>query len=211
YGRLRAVLDQFAAPGAKVLVGTQMIAKGHHFPDVTLVGVVNADLTLHFPDFRAEEHTFAMLVQVAGRSGRGDHPGRVVVQTLSPEARPIAMAAAAEDERFYAEELDRRRELAYPPAGSLVALELSGTDEEKVSVAGRFTAERLTARLSHGERVLGPGPLWRERGRHACRVVVKTAQSGHTLDTLRVWLGANRDRFAERGVRLVPDVDPQWL
>ena len=121
------------------------------------------------------------------------------------------MAAAAEDERFYAEELDRRRELAYPPAGSLVALELSGTNEEKVSVAGRFTAERLTARLSHGERVLGPGPLWRERGRHACRVVVKTAQSGHTLDTLRVWLGANRDRFAERGVRLVPDVDPQRL
>jgi primosomal protein N' (replication factor Y) len=211
YGRLRAVLDQFAAPGPKVLVGTQMIAKGHHFPDVTLVGVVNADLTLHFPDFRAEEHTFAMLVQVAGRSGRGDHPGRVVVQTLSPEARPIAMAAAAEDERFYAEELDRRRELGYPPAGALVALVLSGTNEEKVSVAGRFTAERLAARLSHGESVLGPGPLWRERGRHACRVVVKTAQTGQTLDSLRAWLGANRDRFAERGVRLVPDVDPQWL
>jgi primosomal protein N' (replication factor Y) len=211
YGRLRAVLDQFAASGPKVLVGTQMIAKGHHFPDVTLVGVVNADLTLHFPDFRAEERTFAMIVQVAGRSGRGDHPGRVVVQTLSPEARPIAMAAAAEDERFYAEELDRRRELGYPPAGSLVALELSSTDEEKVSVAGRFTAERLAARLSHGESVLGPGPLWRERGRHACRVVVKTAQTGQTLDSLRAWLGANRDRFAERGVRLVPDVDPQWL
>ena len=211
YGRLRAVLDQFAAPGAKVLVGTQMIAKGHHFPEVTLVGVVNADLTLHFPDFRAEERTFAMLVQVAGRSGRGERPGRVVVQTLSPDARPIAMAAGAQDERFYAEELDRRRELGYPPAGSLVALELSGGDEEKVSVAGRFTAERLSVRLTHGERVLGPGPLWRERGRHACRVVVKTTQTGETLDSLRAWLAANRDRFAERGVRLVPDVDPQWL
>ena len=92
---LSCVLERFAAPGAKVLVGTQMIAKGHHFPEVTLVGVVNADLTLHFPDFRAEERTFAMLVQVGGRSGRGERPGRVLVQTLDPEARPIALAARA--------------------------------------------------------------------------------------------------------------------
>ena len=116
YARLQDVLDRFAEPGPKVLVGTQMIAKGHHFPDVTLVGVVNADLTLHFPDFRAEERTFALLVQVGGRSGRGDRPGRVIVQTLDPEARPIALAAAGEEERFYAEELERRRELGYPPA-----------------------------------------------------------------------------------------------
>jgi primosomal protein N' (replication factor Y) len=211
YGRLRAVLERFAQPGPKVLVGTQMIAKGHHFPDVTLVGVVNADLTLHFPDFRAEERTFAMLVQVGGRSGRGEHPGRVIVQTLSPEARPIALAASGAEERFYAEEMERRRELGYPPAGTLIGLELSGTSEDKVGIAGRFTAERLTARLTHGESVLGPGPLWRERGRHACRIVVKTAETGETLDTLRGWLGANRDRFAARGVRLVPDVDPQWL
>jgi primosomal protein N' (replication factor Y) len=211
YNRLRSALDRFAAPGPKVLVGTQMIAKGHHFPEVTLVGVVNADLTLHFPDFRAEEHTFAMLIQVAGRSGRGERPGRVVVQTLSPDARPIAAAVNREEEEFYAEELERRRELGYPPSGTLIALEVSGTDADKVGVAGRYTAERLAARLRHGEQVLGPGPLWRERGRHACRVVVKTAQSGHTLDSLRVWLAANRDRYAARGVRLVPDVDPQWL
>ena len=211
YGRLRAVLDRFAGPGAKVLVGTQMIAKGHHFPDVTLVGVVNADLTLHFPDFRAEERTFAMLLQVGGRSGRGEHPGRVIVQTLSPEARPIAYAARGEEERFYAEEVERRLDLGYPPATTLVGLELSGTSQRKVEIAGRFTAERLAARLANGEQVMGPGPLWRERGRHACRVVVKSAETGKTLDSLRVWLSQNRDRFAERGVRLVPDVDPQWL
>jgi primosomal protein N' (replication factor Y) len=152
-----------------------------------------------------------MLVQVGGRSGRGARPGRVIVQTLSPEARPIAMAAGGDEERFYAEEMERRRELGYPPAGTLIGLELSGTSQEKVAIAGRFTAERLTARLTHGESVLGPGPLWRERGRHACRVVVKTAETGQTLDTLRGWLHANRDRFAARGVRLVPDVDPQWL
>jgi primosomal protein N' (replication factor Y) len=188
-----------------------MIAKGHHFPDVTLVGVVNADLTLHFPDFRAEERTFAMLLQVGGRSGRGDHPGRVIVQTLSPEARPIAYAAGGEEERFYAEEVERRKELGYPPSSTLIGLEVSGSSEEKVAIAGRFTAERLLAHLRDGEQVLGPSPLWRERGRSACRVVVKTTETGKTLDTLRRWLGANRDRFAEHGVRLVPDVDPQWL
>ena len=119
------MLARFAAPGGKVLVGTQMIAKGHHFPDVTLVGVVNADLTLRFPDFRAEERTFAMLVQVGGRSGRGERPGRVLVQTLDPQARPIALAAAGEHERFYADELARRTALGYPPATTLLAVEVS--------------------------------------------------------------------------------------
>ena len=211
YARLQAILSRFAEPGPKVLVGTQMIAKGHHFPDVTLVGVVNADLTLHFPDFRAEERTFALLVQVGGRSGRGDRPGRVIVQTLDPEARPIALAAAGKEEQFYAEELERRRELSYPPAGFLVGLDLSGASREKVDVAGRFTAERLAARLGDSAQVLGPGPLWRERGRHACRVVIKTSETGKTLDALRSWLAANRDRYAARGVRVVPDVEPQWL
>jgi len=211
YARLQGVLSRFSEPGPKVLVGTQMIAKGHHFPDVTLVGVVNADLTLHFPDFRAEERTFALLIQVGGRSGRGDRPGRVVVQTLDPEARPIAFAAAGKEEEFYAEELERRRELGYPPAGFLVGLDLSGTSREKVEVAGRFTAERLAARLEGAAHVLGPGPLWRERGRHACRLVIKTTETGKTLDALRAWLAANRDRYAARGVRVVPDVEPQWL
>jgi primosomal protein N' (replication factor Y) len=211
YARLQQVLGSFAEPGAKVLVGTQMIAKGHHFPDVTLVGVVNADLTLHFPDFRAEERTFSLLIQVGGRSGRGDRPGRVVVQTLDPEARPIALAAAGKEEEFYAEELGRRRELGYPPAGFLVGLDLSGAARDKVEVAGRYTADRLTAKLGDLAQVLGPGPLWRERGRHACRLVIKTAETGKTLDVLRDWLAANRDRYAARGVRVVPDVEPQWL
>ena len=211
YARLQSVLGRFAEPGPKVLVGTQMIAKGHHFPDVTLVGVANADLTLHFPDFRAEERTFALLLQVGGRSGRGERPGRVIVQTLDPEARPIALAAAGEEERFYAEELERRRELGYPPAGFLVGLDISGASRDKVEVAGRFTAERLAARLGDTAQVLGPGPLWRERGRHACRIVIKTAETGKTLDALRAWLAANRDRYAARGVRVVPDVEPQWL
>ena len=178
YARLQQVLARFQEPGPKVLVGTQMIAKGHHFPDVTLVGVVNADLTLHFPDFRAEERTFALLIQVGGRSGRGDRPGRVIVQTLDPEARPIALAAAGKEEEFYAEELERRRELRYPPAGFLVGLDISSASREKADVAGRFTAERLAARLGGTAQVLGPGPVWRERSRHSCRVVIKLPKQG---------------------------------
>ena len=211
YASLRRVLERFSSPGAKILVGTQMIAKGHHFPEVTLVGVVNADLTLHFPDFRAEERTFAMLVQVGGRSGRGTQPGRAIVQTHSPEARPILLAATGRHEEFYREEVVRRRELGYPPAGALIALELSATVGEKVALAGPFTADRLSVRLGDTAQVLGPGPVWRERSRHACRVVVKTGQIGETLVALREWLAENRDRYAARGVRLVPDVDPQWL
>ena len=138
FARLRAVLTRFGEPGAKVLVGTQMIAKGHHFPDVTLVGVVNADLELRFPDFRAEERTFAMLIQVGGRSGRGPDPGRVLVQTLDPAARPIALAAAHDAEAFYAGELERRRALGYPPATVLVALEVTSGDADKAVKGAGF-------------------------------------------------------------------------
>jgi primosomal protein N' (replication factor Y) len=211
YTRLREVLDRFAEPGAKVLVGTQMIAKGHHFPDVTLVGVVNADLELRFPDFRAEERTFAMLVQVGGRSGRGPEPGRVLVQTLNPQARPIALAAAQDSENFYADELERRRALGYPPARVLVALEVSSGDADKAAKGAAFMAQRLRATLRCGEEVMGPGPIGRERGRSSARVVIKSTEVGKTLGVVRDTVARYRDRFAERGARLAVDVEPQWL
>lgn len=211
HARLRAVLDGFARPGPAVLVGTQMIAKGHHFPEVTLVGVVSADLTLHFPDFRAEERTFAMLVQVGGRSGRGPAGGRVIVQTLDPEARPIALAASGEWERFYAEELERRRALGYPPATHLVGLEVSSASAEKTEKGGLYVARKLGGLLGEGVQVLGPGPLWRERDRSACRVLLKTTELARTLAALGPWVADYAERFSARGARLVADVDPQWL
>jgi primosomal protein N' (replication factor Y) len=211
YSRLSSVLERFAAPGGKVLVGTQMIAKGHHFPDVTLVGVVNADLTLRFPDFRAEERTFAMLVQVGGRSGRGEHPGRVLVQTLDPEARPIALAAAGEHERFYRDEVARREALDYPPASTLLAVEVSSATADKAAAGAAFVAARLSGALRHDERVIGPGPLSRERARYVARVVVKSAEIQATLPVMRELLARYGARFARRGARLVVDVEPQWL
>jgi len=209
YRRLRAVLAAFARPGPSVLVGTQMIAKGHHFPEVTLVGVVDADLTLRFPDFRAEERTFAMLIQVGGRSGRGPRAGRVLVQTLSPAARPIALAAAGDQERFYAEEVEARAALGYPPATSLVALELSSPARDKAEKGSAFVAEKVALLLARAAEVLGPGPVYRERGRHTARVLVKTTEIGKTLDVLGPWLEHYGPRLAARGARLVADVDPQ--
>ncbi len=209
--RLSAVLERFGAPGAKVLVGTQIIAKGHHFPEVTLVGVVNADLTLHFPDFRAEERTFAMLVQVGGRSGRGERPGRVLVQTLDPEARPIALAASGEHEKFYHDELARRAALDYPPASTLLAVEVSSPSADKATAGGAFIGERLRRALGNGESVIGPGSLSRERSRYVVRIVVKSAAIEATLPVMRDLLARFGGRFAARGARLVVDVEPQWL
>jgi primosomal protein N' (replication factor Y) len=211
YSRLSAVLERFAAAGSKVLVGTQMIAKGHHFPDVTLVGVVNADLTLHFPDFRAEERTFAMLVQVGGRSGRGDRPGRVIVQTLDPLERPIALAANGEHERFYREEVERRRALAYPPASTLFAVEVSSPAAAKAAAGAAFVRERLDRALQGGEAIIGPGPLSRERARYVARVLVKSADVGATLPVMRHLIERYAARFARRDARLIVDVEPQWL
>jgi primosomal protein N' (replication factor Y) len=211
YARLSDVLERFAAPGSKVLVGTQMIAKGHHFPDVTLVGVVNADLTLRFPDFRAEERTFAMLVQVGGRSGRGARPGRVLVQTLDPEARPIALAASGEHERFYRDEVARREALNYPPASTLFVVELSSATADKATAGAAFLADRLGGALRQGETVIGPGPLSRERARYVARVVVKSADVQATLPVMRKLLAHYGARLAARGARLVVDVEPQWL
>ena len=211
YARLRAVLERFRAPGAKVLVGTQMIAKGHHIPEVTLVGVVNADLELHFPDFRAEERTFALLLQVGGRSGRGVRPGRVIVQTLNPTARPITLAADHRVEEFYRGELARRQALGYPPATTLVLLAASSHEAAKAAKAAAYVAEKLRLALRHGEQVLGPGPLTRERGRYEARVVIKTTATGETIETVGGALRRYTVQFARRDVRLVADVEPQWL
>jgi len=206
--RLAALLRRFGEPGPRVLVGTQMVAKGHHFPDVTLVGVVNADLALYFPDYRAEERTFAMLLQVGGRAGRGRRPGRVIVQTYNPEARPITAALEGDVDGFYRDEEARRAALGYPPASTLAVLIVSAATPAPAGEAAVGLVTALRSELSAEDAVVGPSPLVRERSRYSCRIMVKTTEAGKTIDGIRRVLDAGKASWRRAGVRVIPDVEP---
>jgi len=167
------VLAAFEAADRGVLVGTQMVAKGHDFPDVELGVVLDADATLRFPDFRAEERTFALVTQLAGRAGRGPRGGRVLVQTITPEAESIRLAAAHDADAFLAAELERRALLRYPPFSTLVRVVCSSPRPAAAQAAARDVHARLAAA---GLAPLGPAPLFRLRGRERSQVVVKAAE-----------------------------------
>ncbi|MFZ4397582.1 MAG: helicase-related protein, partial [Kiritimatiellia bacterium] len=137
------ILGAFRTGRTDILIGTQMIAKGLHFPSVTLVGVLAADMSLHMPDFRAGERTFQLLAQVSGRAGRGDIPGEVIIQTYTPDHPAVAAARTADFEAFAATELVDRRSGGYPPFTRMVCLTLSGASEDKVA----FVSGKLAARL----------------------------------------------------------------
>jgi len=160
--RAKSFLGRWQAGDTDILVGTQMVSKGHDVPGVTLVAVLLADLALNVPDFRAAERTFQLLVQVAGRAGRGDAPGRVIVQTFRPDHPSIAAAATHDYKGFMARELERRRALGNPPFSRLVNLRLDGPDGGGVERAAHDLGARLrreAARLGLGaDAVLGPAP-----------------------------------------------------
>jgi len=204
-GALREALDRFAAADRAVLVGTQMVAKGHHFPGVSLAAVVDADTGLAIPDFRAEERTFQLVTQLAGRSGR-DAPGKVIVQTFQPDATPLRYAARHDVAGFLAEELDRRRELGYPPFRHLISIVASGTDAE--------APERLLRELNgelKGSDLLGPAPLLRLRGRHRAQLVAKTDTPRALAAAAGRVLAAAAPAMRRAGVSAVVDVDPQTV
>src|SRR6185437_6197135 len=147
---LRTALERFARAERAVLVGTQMVAKGHHFPGVELAAVVDADTALSLPDFRAEERTFQLITQLAGRSGR-DAPGRVIVQTFQPDSRAVSFAARHDVRGFLDGELERRRALGYPPFRHLLRVVVTGPDQDAPLRALREVAEGL-----EGAELLGP-------------------------------------------------------
>ncbi|MCO5061166.1 MAG: primosomal protein N' [Kiritimatiellae bacterium] len=154
----RKVLNAFRGGQIDILLGTQMIAKGLDFPSVTLVGVIAADLSLHMPDFRAGERTFQLLTQVAGRAGRGDLVGEVIVQTFTPFHPAIQAARTLDYDGFLDQELEYRRELGYPPYGHLVCITLRGAQEELVKLTGATFAKRLQEKLDSSVRLGGPTP-----------------------------------------------------
>ncbi|HTW13247.1 MAG TPA: primosomal protein N', partial [Solirubrobacteraceae bacterium] len=198
-------LERFHNARGGVLVGTQMIAKGHDFPDVGLGVVVDADQTLRFPDFRAEERTFALVTQLAGRAGRGGH-GRVLVQTMEPRARPIVLAAGHDSDRFLDGELQRRRALAYPPFATLIRVVCSAEDGD----APHATAAALRERIELPQaRVLGPAPLFMLRGRHRAQLVVKAAERAAAIAAVRAAVDQIAGSKGHRDVAISVDVDPQ--
>jgi primosomal protein N' (replication factor Y) len=199
-------LQAFQAASAGVLVGTQMVAKGHDFPDVSLGVVLDADQTLRFPDFRAEERTFALITQLAGRTGRGALASRVLVQTLAPDARPIAFATRHDSDGFIADELERRRALNYPPYASLIRIVCSAEDD----ALARETTGAIHAELAGIDAaVLGPAPLFRLRGRARSQLVIKAQARQAAIDTVGRAVDRIAPRAARRGASVSVDVDPQ--
>jgi primosomal protein N' (replication factor Y) len=206
-----AVLEGMRDGTIDILVGTQMVTKGHDFPNVTLVGVVNADASLSLPEFRAAERAFQLLVQVAGRAGRRDRPGKVIVQTYAPEHAAIRFAQKHDVRGFLEFERNDRRDAGYPPFRRLALIRVDALDPK----VAEDTAQRLAqlardtpAGLSDQVEVLGPtpAPLARLRGRFRFRVLLRATERG----PLRSVLGA-LDRALgdfDRRVRIVLDVDP---
>ncbi len=206
--RLSEVLARFDEADRVVLLGTQMVAKGHHFSGVKLAAVVDADTGLGLPDFRAEERTFQLVTQLAGRSGR-DAPGRVLVQTYQPDARPIALAARHAVDEFLAGELDRRRALGYPPFKHLVSVVVSGPTRDGPMTALRELRTELE-RLGVAD-LLGPAPLLRLRGRHRAQLLAKTDNPRRVAVPAGRLLGTAAKAMRRDGLTAVVDVDPQGV
>jgi len=205
--KIEAVLARVARREVDVLVGTQMVTKGHDFPGVTLVGVLCADTGLTLPDFRASERTFQLLAQVAGRAGRGDKPGRVMIQTYRPGAPAVVAAAAHDYASFFAAESAARAELGYPPHGRLIAVRVDGADAQEVAGVAHRLAQLAVAAAGRPElaglvEVRGPVPaplerlrnrtrwqVWLRSGdRHALRRVARSLLGAEIASTVRVGL-----------------------
>ncbi len=204
-GQAAAVLARFARRELDVLVGTQMVAKGHDFPGVTLVGVLDADGPLHLPDFRAAERCVQLLTQVAGRAGRGATPGRVLVQAFKPDA------VALDYDAFAAAELPRREQLRFPPFARLLAVRLNGNSEPRVRGAAERAAAEARALAARGEpvEVLGPAPapLSRIRGKYRWQLLLRAREHGPLQRVAR----ALQRSVVVGGVELLADVDPVAL
>jgi primosomal protein N' (replication factor Y) len=205
------ILERMRRREIDLLVGTQMVTKGHDLPGVTLVGVINADAALSMPDYRAAERAFQLLVQVAGRAGRSDRPGTVLVQTRDPEHPAISLGARHDVSGFIEHELLDRRELGYPPFARLALLRFEDADEERVMKAAQemATAANQTPSVRSGQvKVLGPAPapLARLRGRFRYQLLLRS-KDRRPLRACLLGLLPLRDRLGAR-VRIVIDVDP---
>ena len=207
HGRLLAKMNDGSAD---ILIGTQMIAKGHDFPEVTLVGVVNAEASLGMPDFRAAERTYQLLSQVIGRAGRGTIPGRVILQAVDTEQYAIKAAAHHDAEGFYRQELEFRQEAGYPPFSHLAAYAISGLSEQGVTEQAEATARllmQLKGELRVRVEILGPAPapIYRLRNRFRRQILLKAPSRNDLHRLLALWRSRAK---VDANVRISVDIDP---
>jgi primosomal protein N' (replication factor Y) (superfamily II helicase) len=212
-GSLEQILMEFASGGIDLLVGTQMIAKGHDFHNVTLVGVVSVDVGLALPDFRAAERTFQLLTQVAGRAGRGDRPGRVLIQTYHPEHYSLVCAKDQDYDEFYRREIVFRRTMHYPPFSALINVLIHEKDHDRANgTASEFARELRTAARDGGIRVLGPAPapISRIKNEYRFQVLIKAQSRSRAREALDVAM--DRVTSAGHNPRTISvEVDPMNL
>jgi primosomal protein N' (replication factor Y) len=210
-GAFETILQGFREGNVDILVGTQMIAKGHDIPNVTLVGVVLADIGLSMPDFRAAERSFQLLTQAAGRAGRGDIPGRVLVQTLNPDHYAIQFAAAQDYEAFYKKELEFRKWLRYPPFAAFANVIIRDPKQEEALRKATQLGYLLTP-PPEGTRIMGPAeaPVPRLQNEFRYQILIKAAQRSTIRNVLKKLLAA-AEHEKWRATSLVIDVDPITL
>lgn len=215
-GSLVRILKDLRAGAIDILVGTQMVAKGHDYPGITLVGIICADLSLNFPDFRAGERTFQLLAQVAGRAGRGAQPGRVVLQTYNPEHFCVLTAKDQDYKAFYEHEIRFRKTLKYPPFSRLIHILILGKDREETAryaqnlgeVCGTLQSEDRTYREQ--VQCLGPvaAPLPRLQRQYRWHILLKGLKPGPLHNLARALMEGVEGRASRTGVKVIVDVDP---
>ena len=211
YGSARALkehLEEIANGGADIIIGTQLVAKGHNFPLLTLVGVIDADLGLQGSDLRAAERTFQLMRQVAGRAGRAEAPGEALLQTYQPDHPVIRAIIAGDEEGFWSAEADGRKAAGVPPYGRMAGVVLSSPDVQAVFDLGTEMARNAVPLTRIGAEVFGPAPapIARIRGRHRVRLLVKASKTAPIQAALAEWVGQFR---VPSSVRLSIDIDPQ--
>ncbi|MBJ2152120.1 primosomal protein N' [Paracoccus sp. IB05] len=205
---LKAQIEEIAAGGADIIIGTQIVAKGHNFPHLTLVGVIDADLGLQGSDLRAAERTFQLMRQVAGRAGRAEKPGEAWLQTHQPEHPVIRAILGGDEEAFWRAEADERRHASAPPFGRFAGIILSGPDLQPLFEFGADLARADGPIRQAGGEVLGPAPapIARVRGRHRVRLLIRAPKSAALQNAIAAWLRQTRQ---PKGIRLAIDIDPQ--
>jgi primosomal protein N' (replication factor Y) len=205
---LKAEIETIATGGADVIIGTQLVAKGHNFPNLTLVGVIDADLGLQGSDLRAAERTFQLMRQVSGRAGRAEKPGTALLQTYQPEHPVIRAILAGDEEGFWRAEAAEREQAGVPPYGRMAGIILSGPDVAQVFDAANALARNTIPLTRVGAQVFGPAPapIARIRGRHRVRLLVKAGKGVALQGAISKWIA---QLHLKGDLRLAVDIDPQ--